>query len=1206
MVLDSRSLTFAKTLGTEKEGYMPNQLKAAAVARILIVEDELMLAGDLVRSLESLGYEIVATVSSVKEAIRIIEASKPDLILADIKLQGHGDGIEIVERIHGRFDIPVIYLTDFTDTDLLERAKKTEPYGYLRKPPTPDELRFTIETVLYKNEADKKVEEALQSREAKFRFLAEHATDILWTMDLALRTTYISPSVERLLGFTPEEYMRLPIEEQITQESLAIAQGTLVGELRKEAEGVLEPDRYTILEVDCVHKNGSIVCLEAMTRLIRDENGVPIGIHGLSRDVTERKKEAEALRESDQKYRVMVENSRDLIFSFKPRGEFVYLSPSAESVLGYKPEKLMGRPAQSLIHPEDLPALQGALQDDIGGGHGARSIEYRIRHASGEWRWHLVRGNAVRNERGEFIYYTGITRDVTERRQAEQALKMSLHRLDQIIEFLPDPTFVIDDKGHVEGWNQAIVELTGVPAESIIGKGNYEYALPFYGERRPVLADLALNWDESYLQKYISVSRREDGVLVSQSYHPALNQGIYLYATARVLYDDAGRPVGAIESLRDISEMKLAEKALKDGERRLAQIIEFLPDATLVIDNQGRLVAWNRAMIELTGVDASAVVGKGDYEYALPFYGQRRPVMIDLVIDYDETVASQYSSIRREGDRLISETCVPNFRGRGPTWLWNVAAPLYDRDGRVVGAIEAIRDITAVKRSEEVLRENEERYRTLFERATDAILVVRAEGRIIDANPAALELLGTTREQAINADIADFYYNRSDRDRFRDEVDRNGFVHGFSWSIRRKDGSPRLGEMNSAAWKDSEGNLIAYLSMIRDITETRALEEQLRQAQKMEALGTLTGGIAHDFNNLLTIINGYTELLVTEKTEDDPDYNDLQKILETGRNGAELVRRLLALARKGESSPEPLCLNSAVLNSVALMERAFPKMIEIETDLSEPLGMVNADSAQVEQVLMNIGINAKEAMPQGGRLRIETKIALMDEGYCRLHPGSKPGPHVVIEISDTGKGMNRDMLERIFDPFFTTKGWDFKKGTGLGLSVAKGIVEQHGGTITCESEPGKGTTFRVIFPVIEALPTAGKTELRAETVPGMKKILLVDDEEFVRNLGKRILERAGYQVVVAADGKDALDIYESEPSAIALVVLDLIMPRMGGEQCLDQLLKVNPQLKAVISTGHSLAPKERERLSRHARGFIMKPYQIEQLVETVRTAVNGD
>ena len=376
--------------------------------------------------------------------------------------------------------------------------------------------------------------------------------------------------------------------------------------------------------------------------------------------------------------------------------------------------------------------------------------------------------------------------------------------------------------------------------------------------------------------------------------------------------------------------------------------------------------------------------------------------------------------------------------------------------------------------------------------------------------------------------------------------------------------------------------------------------------QKMEAIGTLTGGIAHDFNNLLTIINGYTELILSDKTEDDPSHSDLQTILETGRKGADLVRRLLAFTKKADVSLNPLDLNVPIENVVNLIQRTMPKMIEMKTAFANDLGKVNADSVQVEQLLMNLCINAKEAMPAGGKLRIETKSVMVDEDYWTLHVGAKPGPYVLIEVTDTGTGMDSDTLAQIFDPFFTTKGWDFHKGTGLGLSVAKGIVEQHGGWITCESERGSGTTFRVYFPIIEESPVLEKPAPVSAAVTASERILLVDDEELVRDLGKRILERAGYTVITAANGKEALEIYAREQSNIGLVVLDLIMPQMGGEKCLQELLKIDPTLKVVVSSGHSLDQKERDSLDDRARGFVNKPYHLKEFLEVVREVLDAE
>ena len=411
---------------------------------------------------------------------------------------------------------------------------------------------------------------------------------------------------------------------------------------------------------------------------------------------------------------------------------------------------------------------------------------------------------------------------------------------------------------------------------------------------------------------------------------------------------------------------------------------------------------------------------------------------------------------------------------------------------------------------------------------------------------------------------------------------------------------------------DADGKPVRMTGVVADATDRKKAEEererlrnQLLQAQKMEAIGTLTGGIAHDFNNLLTIVNGFTEVILMKTEEADPRYKDLKKILLTGQKGADMVQRLLAFSKKAPVSPQPLDLNDIVENSIKLMEGTFPKMIEIQALLSSDLALVNADSGQMEQLLMNLSLNARDAMPDGGLLTIGTRNITVDEDYCRLHAGAKPGRHVVIEVSDTGTGMNKETMDRIFDPFFTTKGWDFRKGTGLGLSVAKGIVEQHGGWITCRSELAKGTTFTVYFPAIKDPPVVREPHPVAGTRPGAEKILLVDDEEYVRDLGKRILEHAGFNVVTAENAREALEIYSRERFNIALVVLDLIMPLMGGAKCLDKLLRIDPDVKVIVSSGHSMDAQERLHLGSLARGFVNKPYEVRQMVQAVRTVLKS-
>jgi PAS domain S-box-containing protein len=532
-------------------------------------------------------------------------------------------------------------------------------------------------------------------------------------------------------------------------------------------------------------------------------------------------------------------------------------------------------------------------------------------------------------------------------------------------------------------------------------------------------------------------------------------------------------------------------------------------------------------------------------------------------------------------------------------------------------------EIVERRRVEEELSKSEEKYRLLAENATDIVWTLDLKTlKLTYVSPSVEKIRGYSPAEAIELSLdknlaPDSYalaVTEMEEELRRDReagVDPDR-VRMLQFREFCKDGSIVDTEATIRFLRDVNGFPTGLLGITRDITERRRAEEeqerlrkQLLQAQKMEAIGTLTGGIAHDFNNLLTIINGYTELILLDKTEDDPLYADLKTILETGLKGAEMVKRLLALSKKAPISPQHLDLNRIVDDSVKLMERTFPKMIEIETILGKDPGMVNADPVQVQQVVMNLCINAKEAMPAGGRLRIETRNMTVDDDYCRANSDARPGLFVLIQVSDSGSGIDADTRARIFDPFFTTKGWDSRKGTGLGLSVARGIVEQHGGWMTCESELGVGTTFKIYLPALEAPPEYTKPVAEPAAVAGAERMLLVDDEEYVRDLGKRILERSGYTVVIAANGKEALEIYKREQSNIALVVLDLIMPQMSGEKCLEGLLKINPHVKVIISTGHSLDAKQLQHLGSLAKGFVNKPYEVKQLAQTVRKVLDA-
>jgi len=332
--------------------------------------------------------------------------------------------------------------------------------------------------------------------------------------------------------------------------------------------------------------------------------------------------------------------------------------------------------------------------------------------------------------------------------------------------------------------------------------------------------------------------------------------------------------------------------------------------------------------------------------------------------------------------------------------------------------------------------------------------------------------------------------------------------------------------------------------------------------------------------------------------------DDLGKVLLAGRSGADLVQRLLTFSRKTETKPLDLNLNQRIRQTQKFLQRTIPKMIDIELVLADDLADTHADPTQVDQVLMNLAVNARDAMPEGGKLVIETANVLLHEDYTRSHVEAKPGPYVLLRISDTGSGMDKETLEHIFEPFYTTKGSG--AGTGLGLAMVFGIVKQHRGFINCCSEVGHGTTFKIYLPAVIAETQYDLPVVTAMPQGGTETILLVDDEDFVRNLGKRILERSGYTVLTAANGKKALKLYRRERKKISLVILDIIMPEMGGKQCLEKLLKIDAKARVLIASGFAANGQTSEALERGARGFVGKPYNMKEMLQSVREVLDSE
>jgi signal transduction histidine kinase/ActR/RegA family two-component response regulator len=380
--------------------------------------------------------------------------------------------------------------------------------------------------------------------------------------------------------------------------------------------------------------------------------------------------------------------------------------------------------------------------------------------------------------------------------------------------------------------------------------------------------------------------------------------------------------------------------------------------------------------------------------------------------------------------------------------------------------------------------------------------------------------------------------------------------------------------------------------------------EQLIHAQKMEAVGTLAGGIAHDFNNILLVITGYCELILMSMRPADQHYASVEVIQKAAFRAADLVKQMLTFSRASETNPQPIRLNHQVEDEVSLLDRTIPKTIKILMDLEPELKMINADPTQIDQIVLNLAINARDAMPAGGTLTLRTRNIILNEEYCETNLEVRPGEYVEFAISDTGTGMEKCIQERIFEPFFTTK--DPGSGTGLGLSMVFGIIKAHGGHITCLSEPGAGTTFSIYFPVAEDIREAPDGSRDSADNSGNETILIVDDEEMIRNFAGEMLEMLGYTVMKAENGLEALDIYAQQPDKIDLVVLDLNMPVMNGVECLEGMAAINPKIKALIATGYWVDAQTKKKLAANAKGLVSKPFKAEEFLGLLRSILDRD
>jgi two-component system cell cycle sensor histidine kinase/response regulator CckA len=486
-----------------------------------------------------------------------------------------------------------------------------------------------------------------------------------------------------------------------------------------------------------------------------------------------------------------------------------------------------------------------------------------------------------------------------------------------------------------------------------------------------------------------------------------------------------------------------------------------------------------------------------------------------------------------------------------------------------------------------------------------AYILFDADFRVTDWNPAAERILGYTKREALgkvpnDLNLPSFH---ADATKIMERL-RAGDMEAYSINENlTKDGRIITCQWLNTPLMDDAGQFAGLLCLAQDVTERKSLEDQLRQAQKMEAIGSLAGGVAHDFNNLLTIINGYSEMIPDQLPADSPVRDLVREIGQAGERAASLTRQLLAFSRKQVLEPKVLNLNAVVTDIAKMLKRLIGEDVDLNTGLETGLGRVKADPGQIEQILINLAVNARDAMPQGGKLTIETANVELDESYAQSHSDVRPGRYVLLALTDTGTGMDEATKSRIFEPFFTTK--EPGKGTGLGLATVYGIVKQSGGHLTVYSEPGHGTAFKIYLPLVqEAIPTRKSDASLRRSLHGTETILLTEDEPAVRALARYTLQIHGYTVLEASQGEKALRIAQEFEGSIHLLVTDVVMPVMGGRQLAEQLAAIRPGLKVLYLSGYTDDAVVRHGVLQAEAAFLQKPFTPGALAQKVRDVLD--
>jgi two-component system cell cycle sensor histidine kinase/response regulator CckA len=1041
------------------------------------------------------------------------------------------------------------------------------------------------------------------SSEQRFRDLVEGLDAIVWEADPGtLQFTFVSRRAEKIL--------RYPIEQWLTETDFWINhihpedRAWAVAYCRK---GVAEAsDRE--FEYRMVAADGRTVWLRDIVHMVKDDDGRVQLLRGLMVDITERKRTERKLEERTAYLSALIENTPLAVVVLDADHRVQMCNPAFERLFLHRQSEMVGANLDELIAPRELATDAGAYTRQVLAGHAVHSTTRR-RRKDGRLLEVEVHGVPLLVE-GELVGVYALYRDITERRRAER-LQAAVYRIAEqadrcatlaelyqavheiIQDVMPARNFYIalyDEKEDLLSFPHFVDEVDVPLPPQKPGRGLTAYVLR---TGKSLLCTLGVHealeragevelvgvQSPIWLGVPLRIGEKTIGVMAVQHYSDASAYGEREQHILEYVSSQVAKTI----------ERKRAEEALRESEAKFRALTETTASAIMILRGD-RFLYVNPAAEAILGYAREELEGRAFDDFIHPDFRQ---------------VIKERREARLRGEPVPSryEVKIVAMDGR-ERWI-DLTATVIEFEGEPAILVTAF-DITESKLAEEAVRQSEANYRSLVDNSPFGIYRATREGQFLAVNPALVQMLGYESEAELlrlNLDT-DVYCDPAERQHYIEAHWSQDRFDGVEAKWKKKDGTSITVLLAGRPVRDPQGRAAFVEVMAEDVTEKRVLEQQLRQAQKMEAVGRLAGGIAHDFNNLLTVIGGHCEMLRKRLGPDHRLDRNAAEVQKAAERAAALTQQLLTFSRKQVVQPAVLDLNEVLAGMESMLRRLIGEQIELITTPAPGLGHVKADRGQIEQVILNLALNARDAMPKGGKLIIETSDEDLDEVYARHHPGARPGSYIMLAVSDSGVGMDKDTQARIFEPFFTTK--ETGRGTGLGLATVYGIVKQSEGYIWAYSEPGQGSTFKVYLPRVEEAveETRPRVPVAAST-RGTETILVVEDEEPLRKLVREFLEANGYRALEAGSGEEGLRLAERYEGPIHLLMTDMVMPGMSGQDLAKRLTASRPQTKVLYMSGYTDDAMVHQRGFHPGRLFLQKPFTLDTLARKLRDVLQA-